>query len=127
MSTRKTTPFFYEGMIFVCSDGSVYREVSREDIVQRRRVYSLPVKGLQYTSVENLLREVSFPRSPLQTYDGAECVQHDGGEGIGILANVTPTDVFTGASRVKGSPVDVVYVTPVTVAVPDECALRSSH
>ena len=126
MSMRKTTPFFYEGMIFVCSDGSVYREVSRGDILQKKKVFSIQLEGFRFTSLENLLKEICFSGSPLTIYDGVEYVRHDDGDGSGVFATTTPTDVFTGTSRVRGAPVDIVYVTPVTVAVFDKQEPRSS-
>lgn len=116
---------FYEGMIFVTPRG-VYREVTRQDIVGKEKIFVVPIQGLQYVEFEVAKRRITIFNPLFEIHDGVEYVRHDRGDGTEML-RITPTSTFTGADRVKGTCSDIVYVTPVTMAVYDPYTLCGSR
>jgi len=124
MTAKKKTKYhFYEGLIFVLPNWAVYREVSREDLEDGNPVFALKIAGLEYASIENLLKPIQINEQTFEVRDGIEYVRHGGADGVEVLC-VTPTQTFTGTDRRKGEFPEMVYLTLVTLGVTLKNALR---
>lgn len=116
MMTKKKKGFDspQEGFEFVCSDGTIYREVSRGDIENQNPVFVLVTSGLAHYPLDALLVPIQIDERPFVARNGIECVSYNIVDDDGEIHCLTPIATFIGTDRAEGETPERVYLTPIT-------------